>query len=148
MFKAAVFMGFLAAAFYAGYWLGDHRLDDVRERVATISGELRDKTAALDREMTTLKRRAALAEARDALDRARAALADKNFGDAEREIAAAGERLQAVAREAGAELQAALRPIADALVEMRRDVRAFKPRVQDQLRRLGRRIDELSRQWE
>jgi hypothetical protein len=82
-FKALAFTGCMALAFYAGYWLGDHRLDDVTAHVKSLSDEVSDKTAAIDREMVALKRRETLAQAREALARAREALADKNFGDAE-----------------------------------------------------------------
>lgn len=148
LIKAGIFMAMLGVTFALGYWLGDHRLDDVSQRMSSISTEVADKTAALDREMMALKRRAGLAEARDAIDRARAALAEKNLGDAEREMAAAAERLQAVGRDATAEVQRALQPIGDALAEARRDLKTLKPRVQEQLRRLARRLDDLSRQWE
>src|SRR3989304_3699063 len=74
LFRSAVFMGFLALAFAAVYWLGDHRLDDVADRLAALKGDLAEKTSSLDRDVAVLKRRAALAEARGAVNRAGEAL--------------------------------------------------------------------------
>jgi ElaB/YqjD/DUF883 family membrane-anchored ribosome-binding protein len=82
------------------------------------------------------------------VNRAREALGEKNIGDAEAEIALALERLQAVAADAGANAKAALAPIRDTLVKLRREARTVKPRVQEQLRKVARRIDELSRRWD
>ena len=148
LFRSAVFVGFLALAFSAGYWLGDHRLDGVADRLAALKGDLAEKTASLDHDVTVLKRRAALAEARDAVNRARAALGEKNFGDAEREIALALERVRGAAADAGADAKAALIGVRDTLESLRRDVRAVKPRVEAQLRRIARQIDELAQRWD
>ena len=148
LFRSAVFVGFLALAFAAGYWLGDHRLDDVADRFAALKGDLAEKTASLDRDVAVLKRRAALAEARDAVNRAGEALGKKNFGDAEREIALALERVRGAAADAGADAKAALERVRDALEGLRRDVRAVKPRVEAQLRRIARQIDELAQRWD
>ena len=49
LFRLAVFVGFLSLAFAAGYWLGDHRLDDVSDHVKSLKDELTDKTASIDR---------------------------------------------------------------------------------------------------
>jgi uncharacterized membrane protein YccC len=147
-FKALVFAGCLALAFYAGYWLGDHRLDDVTAHVKSLQSELGKKTAAIDREMVALKRRETLAQAREALARAREALANKNFGDAEEEIRLAAERIGSLVRDAAANTKAGLTSVRDALEELRKKVRSSQQGVQEQLRRLGRRIDDLARQWE
>ncbi|MBI3608368.1 MAG: hypothetical protein HY207_10395 [Nitrospirae bacterium] len=148
LFRTAVFTGFLALAFAAGYWLGAHRLDVVSDHVKALKNELADKTASLDREMTALKRRAALAEARDAVDRARQALSSKQIGDAEQELTLAAERLQAAAADATADAKTALGSLRKTLVDLRRDVRSVPSRAQDELRRMARRIDELARQWD
>jgi len=148
LFRSAVFMGFLALAFTAGYWLGDHRLDDVSDHVKGLKDELADKTASIDREMTALKRRAALMEARDAVNRAREALGRKQIGDAEEELALAVERLQAAAADATADAKAALASLRKTLADLRRDVRKVPIRAQEELRRMVRRIDELARQWD
>ncbi len=147
-FKALVFAGCLALAFYAGYWLGDHRLDDVTAHVKALQEDLEAKTAAIDREMVSLKRRETLAQAREALARAREALANKNFGDAEEEIRMAAERIGALARDAASQTKAGLTAVRDALEELRQKVKSSQAGAQEQLRRLGRRIDELARQWE
>jgi uncharacterized membrane protein YccC len=147
-FKALAFAGCLALAFYAGYWLGDHRLDDVTAHVKSLQSELEEKTAAIDREMVSLKRRETLAQAREALARAREALANKNFGDAEEEIHLAAERIGSLARDAAANTKAGLISVRDALEELRKKIKSSQPGVQEQLRRLGRRIDDLARQWE
>lgn len=146
--KAVAFAGCLALAFYAGYWLGDHRLDDVTEHVKSLGNDVREKTAAIDREMVALKRREALAQAREALARAREAVAEKNFGDAEDELRLASERIGALARDAAASTKAALTSVRDSLDELRKKVKVSQPGVQEQLRRLARRIDDLARQWD
>jgi hypothetical protein len=147
-FKALVFAGCLALAFYAGYWLGDHRLDDVTAHVQSLHQELEKKTAAIDREMVALKRREALAQAREALARAREALANKNFGDAEDEIRLAAERVGSLARDAADSTKAAVTSVRDSLEDLRKKVKAAQPGVQEQLRRLARKVDDLARQWE
>src|SRR3990167_2480257 len=114
LFRSAVFLGFIALAFAAGYWLGDHRLDDVADRLASLQGDPGGKKPSLSRDVAVLKRRAALAEARDAVNRAGEALGEKNFGDAEREIALALDRVRVAAAAAGADAKAALAGVRDA----------------------------------
>lgn len=148
LFKAIVFSGCLAVAFVAGYWLGNHRLDDVTEHVTSLKEELGAKTAAIDREMLAVKRREALAQAREALARAREALADKNVKDAQEEIAVAAERIEALARDAASGTKSALTSLGESLRELRKKAGASQQGVREQLRKLARKLDEVARNWE
>lgn len=148
VFKTIVLAGCLALAFAAGYWLGNHRLDDVTAHVTSLKEELGEKTAKIDREMLALKRRETLAQAREALARAREALAEKNFGDAEEEIAVATERIESLARDAAAGTKAALISVGESLKDLKKKVGASQQGVRDQLRRVARRLDEVARNWE
>lgn len=147
-FKTIVLAGCLALAFAAGYWLGNHRLDDVTAHVTSLKQELGEKTAKIDREMLALKRRETLAQAREALARAREALAEKNFGDAEDEIAVATERVESLARDAAAGTKTALTSVGESLRTLKKKVHASEQGVRDQLRRVARRLDEVARSWE
>jgi hypothetical protein len=146
--KAVFFAGCLALAFAAGYWLGDHRLDDVTSHITSLKEELGKKTAAIDQQMLALKRRETLAQAREALARAREALSEKNFGEAEDELAAAAERIDTLARDAAAGTKTALTSVGEALKDVRKKIRASQQGARDQLRRLARRLDEVARNWE
>lgn len=146
--KTLAFAGCLALAFYAGYWLGDHRLDDVTAHVKSLQDEVEKKTAAIDREMVALKRREALAQTREALARAREALANKNFGDAEDEVRLAAERVGSLARDAADNAKGGVASVRDALEDLRKKIKAAQPGVQEQLRRVARKVDDLARQWE
>ena len=103
---------------------------------------------SIDREMRAIKERSTLSYARDAVERARKAVADKQFGDAERELSRASEYLRGVGAEAGEKSKTVLASLHATVAELKGKLRALGSRSQEGLRKIEQGIDDLAKQWD
>src|SRR3954470_4727459 len=84
----------LLLGFAGGYYIGTNRLTVVKDDFSKLKNEMMEKAARLERELTNLRHRDNLIAAKDKLQDAQQALTDKNFGEAQKAVHDAEERIR------------------------------------------------------
>lgn len=148
MAKFLVVVVLLAGAFGAGYYLGQRPVGTLQRNVAELQQSLKDvsrdvldTTLGIERD---LRRRQGLVEAKSRLVQAKAHLADRNFGDAAKELAAAIDALETITKGAKPDHSTnALRDLTGALREVKLEIVTGKPVSLKKLDELQQRMDQL-----
>jgi hypothetical protein len=83
----------LVGSFGAGFYLGASGTQDIRKSYTNLKEEMTIKTRGLESEVSSMRARLNLIEARDFLGLARNDIQNKNFGEAEFKIEKAQERV-------------------------------------------------------
>ncbi len=148
MAKFLVVVVLLAGAFGAGYYLGQRPVGTLQRNVAELQQSLKDvsrdvldTTLGIERD---LRRRQGLVEAKSRLVQAKAHLADRNFGDAAKELTAAIDALETITKGAKPDHSTnALRDLTGALREVKLEIVTGKPVLLKKLDELQQRMDQL-----
>jgi uncharacterized protein HemX len=147
MFKFVALLLALAAAFGAGYYVGQSRTLSLERTLSDLRHEMGTKTQVLQQEVAAARVRMNLLEARERLIQAQKHLVEKNFGQAEKEISGAEEQLSkatALAKDAGRQpLVQRLQPISSSLKETQTAVRRLSPEAKGKLAGLERELDRV-----
>ncbi|HET6370764.1 MAG TPA: hypothetical protein VFG95_06180 [Nitrospiria bacterium] len=137
----------IALSFWAGYYFGERGETPFQKRLLDLRGEFASKTETLQEEVSAARVRMNLSSARDHLIQAEKELVDKNFGEAEKELYQAEERLgnaTAIAKKAGRQpLLRRLSPITESLHETRSDVRRLNPQAKGRVASLADELDRV-----
>jgi hypothetical protein len=83
----------LVGSFSAGLYLGASGTQDIKKSYTNLKEEMTIKTRGLESEVSSMRARLNLIEARDFLGLARSDIQNKNFGEAEFKIEKAQERV-------------------------------------------------------
>jgi len=148
MAKFLIVVVLLGGAFGAGYYLGQRPVGTLQRTVAELQQSLKDvsrnvldTTLGIERD---LRRRQGLVEAKSRLVQAKAHFADRNFGDAAKELAEAAEAVDTITKGAKPDHSTnALRDMAGSLREAKVDIVTGKPMSLKKLDELQQRMDQL-----
>ncbi|MFQ5455455.1 MAG: hypothetical protein ACE5EA_04510 [Nitrospirota bacterium] len=84
--KKIITIFFLIVVFLSGYFLGSHRVGELKRGFIELKSEVLNKTAHLEKEVRRIRIKRDLTEARDSLNKAGTDISNKNFGSAEAEV--------------------------------------------------------------
>ncbi len=148
MTKFLVVVSLLAGAFGAGYYLGQRPVGTLQRTVAELQQSLKDvsrnvldTTLGIERD---LRRRQGLVEAKSRLVQAKAHFADRNFGDAAKELGEAVDAVETLTKGAKPDNSTnALRDMAGSLREAKLEIVTRKPMSLKKLDELQQRMDQL-----
>ncbi|MGE3977854.1 MAG: hypothetical protein AB7F94_09730 [Nitrospira sp.] len=148
MAKFLVVLLLLVGAFGAGYYLGQRPVGTLQRTVAELQQSLKDvsrnvldTTLGIERD---LRRRQGLVDAKSRLVQTKAYLADRNFGDAAKELAEAVNAVETITKGAKPDESAnALKDMAGSLREVKVEIVTGKPVSLKKLDELQQRMDQL-----
>ena len=151
MTKFLVVVLLLVGAFGAGYYLGQRPVGTLQRTVAELEQSLKDvsrnvldTTLGIERD---LRRRQGLVEAKSRLVQAKAHLADRNLGDAAKELTEAVEAVEAITKGAKPDHSTnTLRDLAGSLREAKLEIVTGNPLSMKKLDELQQRMDQLLNQ--
>jgi hypothetical protein len=151
MAKFLIVVLLLVGAFGGGYYLGQRPVGTLQRTVAELQQSLKDvsrnvldTTYGIERD---LRRRQGLVEAKSRLVQAKAHLADRNFGDAAKELAAAVDAVESITKGAKPDHSTNdLRDLAGSLREVKSEIAMGKPVPMKKLDELQQRMDQLLNQ--
>lgn len=129
MFRALFLLLLLAASFGAGYFLGAAGTTEVKKNYMTLKEEMVAKTFGLESEISTMRMRLNLTEARDFLSAARDDVKEKNFGEAEAQIGKAKERVTKAVSLASETQKKNLTPLQSEIDSIQDSIRKLDPKV-------------------
>ncbi|MDH5740862.1 MAG: hypothetical protein OEY77_11115, partial [Nitrospira sp.] len=138
----------LVGAFGAGYYFGQRPVGTLQRTVAELQQSLKDvsrnvvdTTLVIERD---LRRRQGLVEAKSRLVQTKAHMADRNYGDAAKELTEAIDSVEAVTKGAKVDpMTNALRDLAGSLREVKLELAMGKPVTLKKLEELQLRMDQL-----
>lgn len=136
---------FLALGFGAGYYVGTNRLDELKRDLLRLKNEMSDKAGRLERELTNLRHRDHLIVAKDKLHDAQQALAERNFGEAQKTIRTAQEEIQEAEKLAGSSDKEKYSAVSAGLNEISSDLaHPARPQLREKLQRVAKDLDQLT----
>lgn len=148
MVKFLVVVLLVVGAFGAGYYLGQRPVGTLQRTVAElqqslkdVSRDVMDTTRGIERD---LRRRQGLVEAKSRLIQAKAQVADRNFGDAAKELSEAVNAVENITKGVKPDPSTKdLRDMAGSLREVKSDIEAGKPVSLKRLDELQQQMDQL-----
>jgi len=138
----------LLGAFGAGYYFGQRPVGTLQRTVAELQQSLKDvsrnvvdTTLGIERD---LRRRQGLVEAKSRLVQSKAHMADRNYGDAAKELTEAIDSVEAITKGAKVDpMTNALRDLAGSLREVKLELAMGKPVTLKKLDELQLKMDQL-----
>ena len=138
----------LVGAFGAGYYFGQRPVGTLQRTVAELQQSLKDvsrnvvdTTLVIERD---LRRRQGLVEAKSRLVQTKAHMADRNYGDAAKELTEAIDSVEAVTKGAKVDpMTNALRDLAGSLREVKLELAMGNPATLKKLDELQLKMDQL-----
>ncbi len=134
----------LAIGFGAGYYVGTNRLAELKRDISRLKGELLEKTSRFEQELTTLRHRDHLIEAKDKLHDAQRAVTERNFGDAQKAIQNAQEELREAEKLAASSEKEKYSALSASLTEISNDLSHLRPQLREKLQRAAKDLDQLA----
>ena len=138
----------LVGAFGAGYYFGQRPVGTLQRAVAELQQSLKDvsrnvvdTTLVIERD---LRRRQGLVEAKSRLVQSKAHMADRNYGDAAKELTEAIDSVEAITKGAKVDpMTNALRDLAGSLREVKLELAMGNPATLKKLDELQLKMDQL-----
>lgn len=144
MIKALFFLVLLAASFGVGYLLGAAGTTEVKKNYTSFKDEMVAKTRGLESEVSTMRVRMNLIEARDFLTAARDEVKEKNFGDAETQAGKAKERLAKALSLASDTQKKNLAPIQSEIESIEAALRRLDPKVAGKIEAVEKELEKAA----
>lgn len=144
MFRALFLLLLLAASFGAGYLLGAAGTTDVKKNYMTLKEEMLSKTSGVESEISMMRVRLNLAEAREFLSAARDNVREKNFGDAEIQAGRAKERVAKAISLASDAKRKNLTPLQPELDSIEASIKKLDPKVVGKIEALERALEKAT----
>lgn len=144
MIKALFLLVLLAGAFGAGYLLGAAGTTEVKKSYSTFKDEMVAKTRGLETEVSTMRVRLNLVEAREFLSAAHEEVKQKNFGDAETQAAKAKERIAKAVSLASDAQKKTLAPIQSEIDVIQEGIRKLDPKVIGKIEALEKELEKTT----
>ena len=142
MIKLIVLTIIVGFVFITGYYLGSHKLLDIRKDITGLKTEVLSKTTSLEKELADVRARMHLVDARERIIAGKNEISEKNFGTAGKEIEKARELIERAIGLSGEGLVPALRPITQELAYAETEIKRLNP---DAMKRLDGARKELDR---
>ena len=143
IFKLLVLSLIVGAAFIAGYYIGSHKMIQISKDILGLKTEIASKTTSLEKELSSVRVRMYLAEARDRILEGKNQIQEKNFGAAGKEIETARELIEKAIGLSGEDLVSRLRPITQELVYAEADTKRLKPEATKRLDDTRKDLDRI-----
>lgn len=144
MFRALFFFFLLAVSFGAGYFLGAAGTTEVKKNYMTLKEEMLSKTRGLETEVSTMRVRLNLTEARGFLSAAGDEVKRKNFGDAENQAGKAKERITKAISLASDTQKKNLTPLQVELDSIQNSIRKLDPKVTGKIEALEKELGKAT----
>ncbi len=142
MIKLIVLTIIVGFVFITGYYLGSHKLLDIRKDITGLKTEVLSKTTSLEKELADIRARMHLVDARERIIAGKDEISEKNFGTAGKEIEKARELIERAIELSGEGLVPALRPITQELAYAETEIKRLNP---DAMKRLDGARKDLDR---
>lgn len=144
MFRTLFFLLLLAASFGAGYFLGAAGTTEVKKNYTTLKEEMFSKTRGLETEVSMMRVRLNLTEARDFLSAAGDEVKRKNFGDAGHKADKAKERITKAVSLASETQKKNLAPIQSEIDSIQNAIRRLDPKVIGKIEALEKELGKAT----
>lgn len=141
MFKLLGWIMLLGAAFGAGYYVGQHPIDELKKTVADLTRTVKDTTLGFER---SVRLRQGLMDAKSDVIQAKSELLDKNFGNALASLVKAVEHLEKASeaeRDAGKTQR--VKPLLAKVQDAKRELSAGKSLSRTTLDEMQKELDML-----
>ena len=145
-FKLILYVIILLLFFGSGYYIGSKKVGLVEERLSKMKSSMEVKILGLEKELSKARVKVKLVEVKDKLLQARTDIIEKNFGNAGKQIDAAKEAVEKVAASSDDDTKKTLKPINDALIEVKADIDKLNLKVTAKIDDLKKEIDRIIEQ--
>ncbi len=142
-FKFFLYVIILLLIFGSGYYIGSKKVAVVEERLSKIKSSMEVKILGLEKELSKARVKVKLVEVKDKLLLARTDVIEKNFGNAGKQIDAAKEGVEKAVASSDDETKKNLKPINDALIEIKADIDKLNLKVTLKIDDLKKEIDRI-----
>lgn len=142
-FKFILYVIILLLIFSSGYYIGSKKVGLVEERLSKMKSSMEVKILGLEKELSKARVKVKLVEVKDKLLLARTDVYEKNFGNAGKQIEAAKEAVEKAAASTDDDTKKTLKPINDALIEIKADIDKLNLKVTVKIDDLKKEIDQL-----
>lgn len=142
-FKLIIYVIILLLFFGSGYYIGSKKVGLVEERLSKMKSSMEVKILGLEKELSKARVKVKLVEIKDKLLLARTDVLEKNFGNAGKQIDAAKEAVEKVAASSDDDTKKTLKPINDALIEIKADIDKLNLKVTAKIDDLKKEIDRI-----
>jgi biopolymer transport protein ExbB/TolQ len=143
MIKLVVLTIIVGFVFITGYYLGSHKLLDIRKDITGLKTEVLSKTTSLEKELADVRARMHLVDARERIIAGKNEISEKNFGTAGKEIEKARELIERAIGLSGESLVPALRPITQELAYAETEIKRLNPDVMKRLDGAKKELDRI-----
>lgn len=143
MIKLIVLTIILGFAFITGYYLGSHKLLEIRKDITGLKTEVLSKTTSLEKELADVRVRMHLVDARERIIAGKNEIFEKNFGTAGKEVEKARELIERAIGLSGETLVPALRPITQELAYAEADIKRLNPEAMQRLDGTKKELDRI-----
>lgn len=144
MFRTLFFLLLLAASFVAGYFLGAAGTTEVKNNYTTLKEEMFSKTRGLETEVSMMRVRLNLTEARDFLSAAGDEVKRKNFGDAQNKADKAKERITKAISLASETQKKNLAPLQSEIDSIQASIRKLDPKALGKIEALEKELGKAT----
>lgn len=142
-FKLILYVIILLLIFGSGYYIGSKKVGLVEERLSKMKSSMEVKILGLEKELSKARVKVKLVEIKDKLLLARTDVLEKNFGNAGKQIDAAKEAAEKVTASSDDDTKKTLKPINDALIEIKADIDKLNLKVTLKIDDLKKEIDRI-----
>lgn len=142
-FKFILYVIILLLIFGSGYYIGSKKVGLVEERLTKMKSSMEVKILGLEKELSKARVKVKLVEVKDKLLQARIDVLEKNFGNAGKQIEAAKEAVEKAAASSDDDTKKTLKPINDALIEIKADIDKLNLKVTLKIDDLKKEIDRI-----
>lgn len=140
----------MLSVFGVGYYIGAKKVTVVEEKLSKMKSSMEVKILGLEKELSKARVKVKLVEVKDKLLQARTDVMEKNFGNANKQIDAAKEAVEKVFASSDDDTKKSLKPINDALIEIRADIDKLNikvtTKIDDLKKEIGRIVSEQRQQ--
>ena len=143
MIKLIVLTIIVGFVFITGYYLGSHKLIEIRKDITGLKTEILSKTTNLEKELADVRVRMHLVDARERIIAGKNEIAEKNFGTAAKEVEKARELIERAIGLSGESLVPALRPITQELTYAESDITRLNPDAMKRLDGAKKYLDRI-----
>lgn len=130
--------------FAAGYFIGGSGTKEIKSSYLSLKEEMSAKTRGLEAEISSTRVRLNLVEARDFLGSARESVKEKNFGEAEREIDKAKERVAKAISLAPEQQKKNLAPIQSEIESIKGDILKLNAKAAGRIEAVEKELEKIA----
>lgn len=142
-FRFFLYVIIMFSVFGGGYYIGAKKVTVVEERLSKMKSSMEGKILGLEKELSKARVKVKLVEIKDKLLQARTDVMEKNFGNANKQIDAARESAEKIAASSDDDTKKTLKPINDALIEIKADIDKLNLKVTAKIDDLKKEMDRI-----